>query len=266
MQLSSYENITQENIIFNEAKEYKVKDSKIKYKRIPIEVKYPNNKKGPLVVETPFLFSFGVNEKKNQETNKLVGYSIPVCLWARDSEPNTKEKAFFDVINNIKNISQQYLENEYGPDLTSFLSSPFYYKQIEYFDNKGKKKTKFDESSAPVLYTKLIYSEKTKKILSLFKGKGGRNLNPFKFINQYCNVKMALIIEGIFISKTVTSLQIKVHECHVKSLKPRESLLTIEEEDIDSDIDSDSDSDSDSEGLTNQDVEKLFLYDKEEKE
>ena len=41
---------------------------------------------------------------------------------------------------------------------------------------------------------------------------------------------MALIIEGIFISKTVTSLQIKVHECYVKPLKPRESLLTIEEE------------------------------------
>ena len=32
-------------------------------------------------------------------------------------------------------------------------------------------------------------------------------------------------------SKTVTSLQIKVHECYVKPLKPRESLLTIEEED-----------------------------------
>ena len=41
---------------------------------------------------------------------------------------------------------------------------------------------------------------------------------------------MALIIEGIFISKTVTSLQIKVHECYVKPLKPRESLLTIEGE------------------------------------
>ena len=264
MQLSSYENITQENIIFNKPKEYKVKDTKIKYKRIPIEVKYPNNKKGPLVVETPFLFSFGVNEKKNQETNKLVGYSIPVCLWARDSEPNTKEKAFFDAINNITTLSQKYLENEYGPDLTSSLSSPFYYKQIEYIDKKGKKKTKFDESSAPVLYTKLIYSEKTKKILSLFKGKGGKNLNPFKFINQYCNVKMALIIEGIFISKTVTSLQIKVHECYVKSLKPRESLLTIEEEDSDSD--SESESESESEGITYQEVENLLLSDKEEKE
>ena len=163
MQLSSYENITQENIIFNEPKEYKVKDSKIKYKRIPIEVKYPNNKKGPLVVETPFLFSFGVSEKKNQEKGKLVGYSIPVCLWSRDSEPNNKEKAFFDVINILKTLSQQHLENEYGPDLASTLSSPFYYKQIELTDKKGKKRTKIDESSAPVLYAKLIYIRKIKE-------------------------------------------------------------------------------------------------------
>ena len=255
MQLSSYENITQENIIFNEAKEYKVKDSKIKYKRIPIEVKYPNGKKGALVLESPVLFSFGVNEKKNQETGKLVGYSIPVCLWARDSVPSNKEKAFFDVINNVITLSQQHLENEYGPDLASTLSSPFYYKQIEYTDKKGKKRTKVDESSAPVLYTKLIYSEKSKKILSLFKGKGGRDLNPFRYINQYCNVKLALIIEGIFISKTVTSLQIKVHECYVKPLKPREALLTIEEED----------SDSDSEEITDQVVEDLILSDEETK-
>ena len=140
------------------------------------------------------------------------------------------------------------------------MSSPFYYKQIEYTDNKGKKRTKVDESSAPVLYAKLIYSEKTKKILSLFKRKGGRDLNPFKYINQYCNIKLALIIEGIFISKTVTSLQIKVHECYVKPLKPREALLTIEEEDSDSD----SDSDSKGEEITDQVVEDLLLSDEEE--
>ena len=114
MQLSSYDNLTQENIIFNEAKEFKVKDSKIKYKRIPIEVKYPNGKKGALVTETPLLFSFGVNENKNQETNKLVVYSMPVCLWSKDSEPNTKEQAFFDVINNVTELCRLYLESEYG--------------------------------------------------------------------------------------------------------------------------------------------------------
>ena len=68
---------------------------------------------------------------------------------------------------------------------------------------------------------------------------------------------MALIIEGIFISKTVTSLQIKVHECYVKPLKPRESLLTIKEEDEEQ---------SDCEELTDQVVEDLVLSDEDENE
>ena len=122
-----------------------------------------------MIIETPLLFSFGVNEEKNQETKMLVGYSIPICLWAKHSEPNPEEKAFFEAINNITTICQQHLENEYGADLASSLSSPFYYKQVEYTDKKGKNKTKRDESAAPVLYTKLIYSEKSQKILSLFK-------------------------------------------------------------------------------------------------
>ena len=195
MQLSSYDHLTQDNIIFNEAKEFKVKDSKIRYKRIPIEIKYPNGKKGALVIETPLLFSFGVNEKKNQETGKLVGYSMPVCLWSKDSVPNPKELSFFETLNHVVAMCRHHLGSEYGADLASSLSSPFYYKQVEYIDKKGKKKTKIDESSAPVLYAKLIYSEKSKKILSLFKTKGNKDLNPFKYIDQYCNVKMALIIE-----------------------------------------------------------------------
>ena len=257
MQLSSYDRLTPENIIFNEPKEFKVKDSKIKYKRIPIEIKYLNGKKGALVIETPLLFSFGVSEKKNQETGKLVGYSIPVCLWSKDSEPNAKVKAFFDTLNNLREICCQHLESENGSDMASTLSSPFYYKQVEYTDKKGKKKTRVNESAAPVLYAKLIYSEKSKKILSLFKTKGNKDLNPFKYIDQYCNVKMALIVEGIFISKTVTSLQIKVHDCQVKPLKPRESLLTPIDEESDSDTETDEKSENDN-------IEDLVISDKEE--
>ena len=262
MQLSSYENITEKNILFHDAKEYNVKDSKIRYERIPIEVKYPNGKKGQLVIETPFLFSFGLCEQKNKETGKLLGYTIPVCLWSRDSKPSKKEKEFFDVINGLITLSQKHLKKEYGKDLG--LSSPLYYKKIEYTDNKGKKKTKDDETSAPILYAKIIYSEKTKKNLSLFKGKGGRDLNPFEYINQYCNVKLALIIEGIFLSNTVKSLQIKVHECYVKKLEPRKSLLTIDEKSSDSDSDSDSDSESSYKDKIDQVFEDLLSSDKEE--
>ena len=207
-----------------DVKDYKVKDSKFKYQRIKIETKYPNGKKGDLIIETPFLFSFGVNEKKSQETDKLIGYFIPVFLWEKDSQPNVEEKAFFESINSITAICQQHLENEYGADLAPTLNAPLYYKQVEYTDKKGKKKNKRDETAAPVLYAKLIYSEKKQKILSLFKTKGKQKLNPFDYRNQYCKVKMALIIEGIFISKNVTSLQLKIHEV-------REPILTIQESD-----------------------------------
>ena len=73
---------------------------------------------------------------------------------------------------------------------------------------------------------------------------------------------MALIIEGIFISKTVTSLQIKVHECYVKPLKPRQSLLTIQESD-DDESESDTEKDEQSE-LDN--IEDLVISDMEVEE
>ena len=95
----------------------------------------------------------------------------------------------------------------------------------------------------------------------MFRTKGNKDLNPFKYIYQYCNVRMALIIEGIFISKTVVSLHIKVNECYVKQLKPRQSLLTIQE--------SDDESESDTETVEQSEVdniEDLVISDKEENE
>ena len=226
MELSSYKNITGENIKFGDVKEYLVKDSNKSYQRIPIEIKYDSKKKGPLVVETPFLFSFGVSKNIDKKTGKMSGYSIPVCLWQRDSKPNSREKAFYDIVNLIKNLSEKQLE-KYEDILP--LSSPFYFKQIEYTDKKGKKKTKVDESSAPILYAKVIYSEKSKKFLSLFNNKKG-SVDPLKYLDYNCKVKLALIFESIFISDTTTSLQIKVYECYIRDLEPRKSLITVNEE------------------------------------
>ena len=46
-----------------------------------------------------------------------------------------------------------------------------------------------------------LKKKKTNKILSLFTTKGKQKVNPFDFLEQYCRVKMALLIEIIFISK-----------------------------------------------------------------
>lgn len=174
---------------------------------------------------------FWCKREKNQDTDPLTGYSIPVCLWKKDKNLHKHEKAFFDGLTDIYNICQQYLEDDYVPEIASNFTNIFYYKQIEYKDKRDKTKKKIDENAAPVLYVKLIYSDITKKILSLFRTKGNTKVDPFDYLNKYFNTKMALIIESIYMSKSIVSLQIKAHEVFVKPLKPREALLTIKESD-----------------------------------
>ena len=111
-----------------------------------------------------------------------------------------------------------------------------------------------DESSSPVLYVKLIYSDKTKKILSIFRTKGNKSINPFDYLNQYFNTKMAIIFESIYLAKNIISLQIKAHEVYIKPLKPRESIFEIKESD-----DEDDEYESDNEDKTfEEDEDNVF--------
>ena len=164
MQLSKFENISKENIIFHEPKDFQLRNSNNKYKRIKIETKLPNGKISPLVLETPFLFSFGISERRNQETGHLNVYSIPACLWKKDEKPNQEKKDFYNAINKIHEICRDYLEKTFGDnEATSLGEYFFFYKYIKYQNSKGTTKNKKDESSPPVLYVKLIYSDKSKK-------------------------------------------------------------------------------------------------------
>ena len=52
------------------------------------------------------------------------------------------------------------------------------------------------------------------------------------YFEKYCTVKLALIIESIYISKTFASIQIKVSECYVKpQRKIKPLMLTITDSD-----------------------------------
>ena len=199
----------------------------------------PNGKFSPLVVETPFLFSFGISERKNRETGQLIGYSIPVCLWKKDEKPNQEEQDFFDLLSNIHDICRSYLAKEYGDNEASSLGEILYYKQIEYTNEKGKTKKKKDKSRAPVFYVKLIYSDRTKKILSIFRTKVEQNVKPLEYLNKYFNTNMAIIFESIYLARNIISLQIKAHEVYIKPLKERESILEIKESDGEEDPESD---------------------------
>ena len=235
MQLSSIENITEDNIVFHTAKKHKVPNSKIKYQRIKIEMKLPNGKFSPLVVETPFLFSFGISERKDQETNKISGYSIPVCLWKKDAEPSQKEMKFFNILNKVQDLCRDHLSRDYGENEAACLSEILNYKQIEYTDGKGKTKKKKDKSSAPVLYVKLIYSNDNKKFSTIFREKGNKEVKPLDYKDKYFNTRMAIIFDSIYLGKTSISIQVKAHEVHILPFEERKSILEYKENDDEED-------------------------------
>ena len=208
----------------------------MKYERIKIERKLPDGKTTPLVAATPILFSFGISERKDQETNKINGYSIPVCLWKKDSEPNQKETNFLYIIKKVQDLCQDYLSREYGENEASSLSDMLYYKQVEYVDKKGKTKKKKDESSSPVLYVKLIYSTETKKFSTIFKVKGKQEVKPLEYKYKYFNTRMAIIFYSIYLGGKSISIQVKAHEVHILPFEERKPLLEyIEEEEEDYD-------------------------------
>ena len=233
MQLSSFENITEDNIVFQTAKKHKVPNSKIKHQRIKIERKLPNGKLTPLVVETPFLFSFGISERKDQETNKVSGYSIPVCLWKKDAEPNQKETNFLNIINKVQDLCYDHLSRESSENQAVSLSDVLYYKQIEQVDGKGKIKKKKDKTSAPVLYVKLIYSSDTKKFSTIFRVKGKKEVKPLDYKDKYFTTRMAIIFDSIYLGKTSISIQVKAHEVHILPFEERKSTLEYKENDED---------------------------------
>ena len=247
MQLSSFENITEDNIVFKTAKKHKVPNSKIKYQRKKIERKLPNGKLTPLVVETPFLFSFGISERKDQETNKISGYSIPVCLWKKDAEPNQKETSFFNIINKVQDLCQDHLSSEHGENEATSLSDVLYYKQVEYVDQKGKTKKKKDKTSAPVLYVKLIYSSDTKKFSTIFRVKGKKEVKPLDYKDKYFNTRMAIIFDSIYLGKNSVSIQVKAYEVHILPFEERKSLLECKENDDEVESDQENDDEVESE-------------------
>ena len=177
------------------------------------------------------MFSFGISERKDQETNKISGYSIPVCLWKKDAEPNQKETNFLNIINKVFDLCHNHLSRDYGENEASCLSDILYYKQVEYIDQKGKTKKTKDKTSAPVLYVKLIYSSDTKKFSTLFRVKGKKVVKPLDYKDKYFNTRMAIIFDSIYLGRNSVSIQVKAHEVHILPFEERKSILEYKEND-----------------------------------
>ena len=205
MQITSLNKLTKKNVIFHDAVVNKYGNKSIK-----IEVKTPGRERGrgPLVIESPLLFSFGV-QKSVDEVENLIGYSIPTCLWSEYKETSQKELDFYNGLKKIEELCYEHLEKECGIETAEMLKIPLIEK----------------DERPPILYSKLIFSKKVHKIHTLFHSRGNDKENPLDYLDQYCKVKMSLMIESIYIGDKTVTLQIKVNDIFVKPLAMARQVL-----------------------------------------
>ena len=154
----------------------------------------------------------------------------------KDAEPNQKETNFLNIINKVQDLCHDHLSGDYGENQAASLSDVLYYKQIEQVDGKGKIKKKKDKSSSPVLYVKLIYSSDTKKVSTIFRVKGKKEVKPLDYKDKYFNTRMAIIFDSIYLGRSSVSIQVKAHEVHILPFEERKSILEYKENDDEEDL------------------------------
>jgi len=201
-------------MIFSEAQDGSIPNSvpAITYKRITIQTRNEDGTTGDLIFPTSQLFSFGVSENTNQETGKVNGYSMPLCLWSRDGATK-EEKGWSDTFNNVAEACKRYLVDhreeieQYELEMNDLKKfNPLYWKR-----DKGK----IVEGTGPTLYAKLIVSKKHNKIVTMYYDTDGEEVDPLTLLGKYCYAQAAVKIESIFLGNKI-SFQVKLYECEVK--------------------------------------------------
>lgn len=187
----------------------------IKYFRIPISTTNPDGSVGELVFQTEKLFSFGVSKNTDQNTGKVIGYTLPLCLWNKDGA-SEDEKAFSSVLEHIVEKCKDHLLLEptkveikkfnLKRDALESIGSFMYWK----YGDDGK----LVADKGPVLYPKLIESKKNNKIITGIFDQNGRDIEPLSLEKKFCWVKAAIKIESIYVGSKI-SLQVKVYEAEV---------------------------------------------------
>ena len=226
----------------------------IQYQKIPLYYEYPTGK-GPVFLRTPALYSYGVCENKDPQTQKLTGYSMSFLGFnAKNGMASEEERKFIEVTEKISKFIQDQvtkiapLLKKGGRTKKITTEDLSIFKNLENFH--GYKNKSEDLGSAPLFFgklfaksdkenikiTSLFYAKRTKEdIINGVKSvKGNKMLvekNPLEYVRKKCHVIASLKIEGVFIGSQIESIQVKVPEVTITKLSP--SFQSIMGEDLD---------------------------------
>jgi hypothetical protein len=200
------------NMRFRKPVDGSILNDTVKFKRIAIGTRNPDGSLGDLVIPTLQVYSFGLSENINPQSQKTDGYSLSLCLYNKDN-PTEEQKKWVETFNSIvENVKQYLLDHKDDIEKYELESAdlkklnPLYYK---------KDKGKIVDGTGPTLYAKVMQSKKSDLITTPFCDENGNDIDPLSILGKRCHATAAIKFEGIFIGARI-SLQVKVYEAQIK--------------------------------------------------
>ena len=217
----------------------------IQYQKIPLYYEYPTGK-GPVFLRTPALYSYGVCENKDPQTQKLTGYSMSFLGFnAKNGMANEEERKFIEVTEKISKFIQDQVSKMSPLLKKGGRTKKIITEDLSIFKNKSE-----DLNSAPLFFgklftknseiTSLFYAKRTKEdIINGVKCMKGNKMlvekNPLEYVRKKCHVIASLKIEGVFIGPQIESIQVKVPEVTITKLSPSFQSIMGDLEEMESD-------------------------------
>ena len=217
----------------------------IQYQKIPLYYEYPTGK-GPVFLRTPALYSYGVCENKDPQTQKLTGYSMSFLGFnAKNGMAIEEERKFIEVTEKISKFIQDQVSKMSPLLKKGGRTKKIITEDLSIFKNKSE-----DLNSAPLFFgklftknseiTSLFYAKRTKEdIINGVKCMKGNKMlvekNPLEYVRKKCHVIASLKIEGVFIGSQIESIQVKVPEVTITKLSPSFQSIMGDLEEMESD-------------------------------
>ena len=220
--ISDYRNFDVSTMVFNDANKNEIKGAPgkptIRTFRIPIRVRNQDGTVGGLVFAPEDVFTFGVSENKDQNSDTINGYTLPLTLFNKEG-PTKDQQAFVETIKSIIEASKQHLLKE--DTKKAILKPTLKYDGLEKLDKllyfKIDENTGMPvEGRGPSMYPKL-YTRKgddgSISITTEFFNRDG-SIDPLTLVGKYGRTTPALTFDSIFIGATM-SIQVRVTEAEI---------------------------------------------------
>ena len=205
----THETFNIDNLFFEKPKQCTIKSS-ITFSRIYPKYRYPNGQIDKVYIQTPELFSWGVQENKNQDN--ISNYTFSFVMYDRNEEASKEQQNTIDIFEQILEKIKTHLKKVETKEALNQFQLDAHVDMMDIFYRK-KDKGQLVSGMSPTLYPKLQTKFANLEITTEFRDINDEPINPYDLLGVRCLAAGNIVIDNIFIvSEKKPLIQLKLDE------------------------------------------------------